>query len=168
MGNNSSNIDTYLPLSKKLIKHKDRININCMLNYSFKETDVSRQLETEGKKMYGARFYMDKQLYPLQEYYRYMEKCDIYICDSKKQSGLGAIFTCLRLGKKLFLSGINYEWMKSLGCTVFHVNEIDEMESDVFLKELTFKEKLENYKIIDSYFNISRILDDWDAFLLKK
>jgi hypothetical protein len=94
-----------------------------------------------------------------------MDKCDIYICDVKKQTGLGAIYTCLRLGKKLFLSGINYDWMKSLGCIVFDTGEIDQMEKEVFLQEISYEEKLNNYNIINSHLNLNRILNEWDVFL---
>jgi hypothetical protein len=165
LGNNSSSIRTYLPLTKKLSKFKDYVTINCMLNYAFNESQVSQQLESEGKRIYGDRFKMDTELYPLDEYYKYMDKCDIYICDVKKQTGLGAIYTCLRLGKKLFLSGINYHWMKSLGCIVFHTDEIDKMENEVFLQELSYEEKLNNYNIINSHLSLNRILNEWDVFL---
>jgi len=165
LGNNSSSIRTYLPLTKKLSKFKDYVTINCMLNYSFNESQVSQQLETEGKRIYGDKFKMDTELYPLDEYYKYMDKCDIYICDIKKQTGLDAIYTCLRLGKKLFLSGINYDWMKSLGCIVFDTGEIDQMEKEVFLQEISYEEKLNNYNIINSHLNLNRILNEWDEFL---
>ena len=136
-----------------------------MANYSFKESSTSRELQKRGKEIFRNNFILDTKLYPLNEYYSYMNNCDIYICAAQGQSGLGAIYTCLRLGKKVFLSGINYEWMKSLGCHVFHVDEIDKMEPKDFLDDISYKEKIDNYRIIRSYLNIEQILNKWNEFL---
>ena len=94
-----------------------------------------------------------------------MNNCDIYICAAQKQSGLGAIYTCLRLGKKVFLTEINYEWIKSLGCHIFSVDEIDKMEPEDFLEDLSYEEKINNYRAIKSYLNIEQILKKWNEFL---
>jgi hypothetical protein len=159
LGNNSACISTYLPISKKLSKFKNDIYVVCMLNYSFVESEISETLKIEGERIFGNMFFMDTRLYTINEYYNYMKDCDIY-----KQTGLGAIFTCLRLGKKLFLSGINYQWMKDLGCEVFHTKEIDKMDRDTFLKELSFQDKIKNYNIVNSYLDLDKILNGWSDF----
>ncbi|MBB4120078.1 hypothetical protein GGR32_002390 [Mesonia hippocampi] len=164
LGNNSSSLQTYLPLAEKLSRFKKNLYVNCMINYTFQESSISLKLREVGKAIYGDNFFMDETLYTLEDYYKYMNKCDIYICDVKGQSGLGAIFTCLRLGKKVFLSGINYDFMKLLGAVVFHVNEIDSMSKEAFFEELTYTDKVKNYKIIDNYLDKEIIIDKWKEF----
>lgn len=168
LGNNSSCIKSYISLCNELAVHKNGIEINCMLNYSFKENESSQKLREVGTEIYQNKFNMDTKLYPLNEYYVYMDLCDIYICDMQKQTGLGAIFTCLRLGKKIFLSGANYEWMVDLGCKVYHVNDIKAMKSEEFMKEISDLDKIKNFRIVTSYLDRHRIIGDWNSFFYSK
>lgn len=165
LGNNSSCLNTYLSLIEKLKRFNQYIKITCMANYSFQESSISRELQKRGKEIFEENFILDTKLYPLNEYYSFMNNCDIYICAAQKQSGLGAIYTCLRLGKKVFLTEINYEWIKSLGCHIFSVDEIDKMEPEDFLEDLSYEEKINNYRAIKSYLNIEQILKKWNEFL---
>ncbi|WP_313138960.1 hypothetical protein [Myroides sp.] len=165
LGNNSSCINSYLGLIEALPKFELSVKVNCMLNYSFKESRVSENLAKRGQTIFGDNFIMDTNLYSLEEYYDYMSNCDVYVCGLKQQTGLGAIYTCLRLGKKLYLDGINYEWMISLGCKVFHVSELKGINEDVFLQSLTYNEKLENYHIINNHLDEDLIIENWKTFM---
>lgn len=164
LGNNSSSLKTYLPLVEELSKFKDFLFINCMINYTFKESKTSLKLREVGSAIYRDNFFMDETLYSLEDYYKYMNECDIYICNVKSQSGLGAIFTCLRLGKKVFLSGINYEFIKSLGAFIYHVSEISTMSKEIFVENLSYENKIRNYKVIDDYLNKEAIVKRWLEF----
>lgn len=164
-GNNSSCIKTYLNLAFKLKKYKNKIRIICMVNYSFTESSTSLKLRETGREIFKDKFTLDTTLYSRNEYYDYMDKCDIYVCSLETQTGLGAIYTCLRLGKKLFLAGKNFEYAKSLGCIVYQVDEIDNMGSEEFLKSLNYEEKVHNYNVIDSYKNEDRVIGGWRKFL---
>lgn len=165
LGNNSSSLKTYLSLTEKLSKFKEALFINCMINYTFKESEASLKLREVGSAIYRNNFFMDETLYSLDDYYKYMNECDIYICNVKSQSGLGAIFTCLRLGKKVFLSGINYEFIKSLGAFIYHVDEIDMMSKEDFVKDITYEHKVKNFKVVDDYLNKDMIIKKWQVFL---
>lgn len=164
LGNNSSCLGSYLPLCERLHKFKETVRINCMLNYSFKETENSVILRQRGNELYGENFNMDTKLYPLHEYYDYMNRCDIYICNVKGQSGLGAIFTSLRLGKKVFLSGTNYLFIKSLGAIIFHVDEIEHMSNESFFEELSYDNRLKNFSVIDKYLDKETVINKWKEF----
>lgn len=165
LGNNSSSINTYLPLIEKLSKFKDDIFINCMINYSFKENDISLKLREMGANIYGDRFYMDETLYSLEDYYKYMNECDIYICGVKKQTGLGAIYTILRQGKKAFLTGKNYELINNLGCTVFKIEDLDKITKAEFKKPLSLEQKVINFKIITEFLDKDRLIREWLSYI---
>lgn len=166
LGNNSSSIRTYQPLVERLSRFKDLISINCMINYSFTPSDISNSLQKVGNQIFGKHFEMDTTLYSLNDYYAYMNKCDIYICNVKSQTGLGAIFTCLRLGKRVFLTGINYEFLKVLGASINHVDELDSMPAEEFLQQLSDDVKIDNFRIIQNYLDKDKIIVKWKEFLV--
>lgn len=164
VGNNSSCLDSYFIIIKKLARFNESLNVLCMANYSFKETEKSNNLKKLGHEIFGNNFTLDTTFYTLEDYYDYMNKCDIYICGVEKQTGLGAIYTALRLGKKVFLSGKNFEWIKTLGCHIYHVNDIEKMNIANFKSHLTIEQKLENYKLITQFLSPEIIKNKWIAF----
>lgn len=163
IGNNSSSIKSYLGLAK-LLSRFDNIEVVCMLNYSFKESNVSRALLKYGQSNFGGRFSFDTQLYSLNDYFDYIDRCDIYLCGVKKQTGLGAIFTSLRLGKKVYLAGQNYEWIASLGCCIFHIDELKTISRDDFLTPISVEQKIRNYKVVSNLFDKEEVLKQWESF----
>jgi hypothetical protein len=163
IGNNSSSINSYMGVAKSLSTF-DNIYLVCMLNYSFKESNVSKDLMDYGKSSFGDKFRFDTELYSLNDYYDYMDSCDIYICAIKKQTGLGAIYTSLRLGKKIYLTGQNYEWITSLGCEIFHVDELKSISENDFLTSISLENKIKNYKIIANLSDGQRIVNQWEFF----
>jgi hypothetical protein len=52
LGNNSSCIHSYLDLVLKLKKYKNKIRINCMVNYSFTESSYSIKLRETGRNIF--------------------------------------------------------------------------------------------------------------------
>jgi len=168
IGNNSSALSTYQPMIEKLSKFNKKIKVKCMLNYSFKKSKMSDNLIKRGQELFGENFSIDTKLYSLNEYYEYMDKCDIYICAVEKQTGLSAIYTALRLGKKLFLKGKNYEWIKSLGCKVFHVDGIDTMNIEDFTKPLPLATKYHNHALIIELLNEDKLINKWNSVLAYK
>lgn len=163
IGNNSSSIKSYLGVAK-LLSVFNNINVVCMLNYSFKESDVSKSLMKYGKNNFGDRFRFDTELYSLDDYFEYMDRCDIYVCAVKTQTGLGAIYNSLRLGKKLYLTGKNYEWITSLGCKIFHVDDLSSISESNFLTPIPLDDKINNYKILTAYFSKESVRKQWEVF----
>lgn len=163
IGNNSGCIKSYLPLAKLLSKFDD-IKIVCMLNYSFKESKTSKALLSFGKNTFGNKFSFDTQLYSLDKYFDYLDRCDIYLCGKKTQTGLGAIYTSLRLGKKIYLAGQNYEWIKSLGCEIFHIDELKTVSTEDFLAPLSLDQKIKNYRIVTDIVDKEKVLRQWEVF----
>lgn len=164
VGNNSSCIDTYLPMIKKLVTYKNNISINCMLNYNLNEDKIYYNLVEFGKFNFNENFNIDKMLLSIDQYANYMNKCDNYICASEKQTGLGAIYTCLRLGKKIYLNGNNYNFLTKIGCKIFH---IDEISSESFLDDLPLETKMHNFITISNFLSVERLSNLWTNYFIK-
>ena len=101
-------INSYIDMLPRLHKYKGRIKIQCMLNYPFKKAENYYELVKLGRSIFGDDFGTNEDYYSdRKDYINYMNSCDIYICSVDKQTGLGAISTCLQLGKKIILKMTN-------------------------------------------------------------
>ena len=143
LGNNPSNMGYYKKMLKKLSCFKGKIKVHCMMNYSLEKDDSYQNFLNLGQSLFGDDFRSEEDFYKGDDYVRYMNSCDIYICGNPAQSGLGAIATCMLLGKKIYLTGKNLNWMRShYHAKVFDVCEIKDYET--FISPLTMDEKLYN------------------------
>lgn len=143
LGNNPGNIPYYIWMMKNLVRFKGKIQVHCMMNYSLKKDKEYVDFISMGRSLFENDFYSDEIFYSDDDYVRYMNVCDIYICANPNQSGLGAIGTCLMLGKKIYLTGKNLSWIRSFyNAIVFDISEID--NGDDFLISLTNEERNHN------------------------
>lgn len=153
LGNNPSCISGYIDMLPRLKQYKGKIIVKCMLNYSLVKDEKYEKLIKLGVSMFGEDFVSSEEFYEDRgDYFRYMDECDIYICPVQRQSGLGAIDTCLRLGKKVFLTGKNYDWIKEeYGSQIYHLDSIcSTLSFEEFVEELPDEAKERNfYSIID-------------------
>lgn len=149
LGNNPSCINSYILILHMLKQYKGYIEVHCMLNYSLTKDEKYENLILTGRSLFGEDFITDEEFYSNKtEYIRYMNKYDIYICNEQRQTGLGAISTCLRLGKKIYITGRNWAWVTNeYKAIVFRVNQIVEgLSFDEFIKPLSAEEKMKNYQ----------------------
>lgn len=164
IGNNSSCLPSYPEMIRKLAQFSPAVGVQCMLNYDLVEDEFYTNLKNEAVLLFGDKFRMNTEFYELQDYPDYMNKCDIYICNVDRQSGLAAIYITLVLGKKLFLRGNNYNFIKSLGCIIYNVDEIEKMSSEDFLSPLALSSKEINFDIIMEYLDDNNIIRKWNNF----
>lgn len=141
IGNNPNNIKYYIQIMQMLSIYKGKIEIRCMLNYSLTKNDIYYQYLQVGENIFGSDFISCEEMYNIEDYYKFMNQCDIYICGAENQSGLGAISTCLLLGKKIYITGKNYQWIKSNNDrTVFKVEDISKLTFKEFILPLSESE----------------------------
>ena len=148
VGNNPSCISGYLELLPRMKQFSGKIIVKCMLNYSLHKDEKYEALLKMGKSYFGDDFFLSEEFYDDKgDYIRYMNECDIYICPVHRQSGLGAVNTCLGLGKKIYIAGKNLEWIRdAYGATVLNADDIDEGMSFIdFSTPLSEKEKKSNF-----------------------
>lgn len=167
LGNNSNNIDGYISLIRRLKPYAGKIRLQCMLHYSLEKNEKYYELIELGKKIYGEDFRSNEEFYEdFKDYINYMNTCDIYICNSEKQTGLGAIYTTLSLGKKIYITGKNLSWILSLNALVFDTEDIVEnFQYEMFIKPLTQDEKNKNLNSIQKMREKGK--NNWDKYLDK-
>lgn len=166
LGNSQYWISSYIDMLHRLKHYRGKIKVQCMLNYPFEKNESYYTLVKLGKSLFGDDFRTNEEYYSdIKDYVSYMNSCDIYICAVNKQTGLGAISTCLRLGKKIFITGNNLEWVRQeYKSIVFSVDVINEQLSyDMFVKPLSMEEKEHNYQNRINCNNINR--EKWHLYL---
>lgn len=145
LGNNGARIATYMTMLDDLYHLKEHIEIHCMIHYLLSDNDLFEELKAKAHRLYGDRCVFHMNTYEYDDYMRFMNECDIYICSHKDgQSGIGAIYNCFLLGKKVFIAGINYDYIVSCGFKVFHSDEIKYGTIEE-LQRYSNEDKLYNY-----------------------
>jgi hypothetical protein len=163
LGNSGNCIDSYYEDLKRLEIHINHISIDCMLNYGSTYKQNSNLINT-ATLIYGNKFKAHTVIWPKEQYYNFMNKFDIYISSKKTQSGLGAIYLLLLLGKKVFLAGKNFEHIKKCGAVIFHSDQINEYPFQDFCRPLTKEEKNNNYSVIMRLLDCETLALKWEQF----
>lgn len=144
LGNSTNCIDSYFELLNTLSRFVGKIELHCMLQYG--STSSHKKLEdliNYGKSLFANDFYPDVDYMDERTYLQYMNKCDVYICGRKSQSGLGAIHTALILGKKIYITGKNFDHIISKSYRVFELSSLD----DTFMHPLSDEDRILNYNL---------------------
>ena len=162
LGNSPHSLSEYIVALDDLIKFRGQIEIHCMLQYALdEESKLYTDLLHKGRNLWGNDIYYDKEYMSLEEYYRYMAKCDIYICGTTRQTGLGAIYNCIRMGKTIYLNGKNYDHICSLGIKVKHYDELNVVEQlDLVSKDVCQK----NLYALNDYLDVDIVKNKWDRY----
>lgn len=165
LGNNSGCIDDYINNLDLLENYKTKVNVACLLNYSLKKDERYYSLRKKGHDYFGERFTIIEKLMSQSEYIQFLKNYDVYICGKQNQTGLGAIYRMLASGKKIFINGKNYEWVKEIGCEISNVSEIEGLEYDKFIEPLPTNIKKENHDKIIHFIN-DGVDEKWREFMV--
>ena len=166
LGNSANCIDSYYELFDKLSRFKGLITINCMMQYPQIDKRTLSDLRNRGEEIFGKdSFFCDTEMLETEAYFAYMSKFDIYVCGRLGQSGLGAANTSIILGKKVFLTGKNLQWMRSRGLFVYDLNDIENGSDSDFFTLLTEEQKKFNFE--SQFAGIEEIMDRWIQYLQK-
>lgn len=166
VGNNSTCIKSYIKIAqKKLWKFKDKIDLRFMFHYDY---NIQNLEIVELRKICNnnyPNYTFNTEFYNLYDYAKYLDSCNIYICDETRQTGLAAIYTSLKLGKKLYLNGNNYNWVTSLGCKVHHTDELVQSSLLDFLAPDPISIIQNNYNCMDFFECVENKIIGWNNIL---
>ena len=158
LGNSHNWLNSYIKFIPMLAQY--------MLNYPFEKGKTYEKLISLGKSMFGDDFKTNENFYSdKKDYINYLNGCDIYICAVKQQTGLGAIRFCLELGKKIYITGDNLEWIRQeYKSIVYPIEDIsDRLSFEEFARPLSSDVKRHNYQSqVDS---IERNREKWHTYL---
>ena len=151
LGNNPGNIPYYSTLLDVLKRFSGRINLHCMLQYSLEKNDAYYALVEKGKSLFGNDFVTDEDFMSMDQYYPYMNTADVYICAHPDQSGLGAINTMILLGKKVYITGKNLEYITGYGAKVNEVSELENVSYENLIAPVPKSEQIKNRQAQDMF-----------------
>lgn len=168
VGNNSSCINSFITLASEYLSTIcQTVDLQFMFHYDVRYDDpLFVTLNSICKKTY-IKYTFNTQTLSLNDYIGYIDCCDIYICGEDRQTGLAAIYTALRLGKKLYLNGNNYEWVKKIGCYAHHISELLNETRDSFLEPDSNEIRDNNISKITDFESFNKKKDSWSRILLK-
>lgn len=162
IGNSPMNAPFYMQTLDALKEYTGKIEVHCMYQYPHKKDDTFNNLLKLGRSFFGNDFFIDEQFMEREEYIKYLNKTDVYICSNPEQTGGGAIFFLLLLGKKLYLTGKNYESITGMGGYVHNIKEISHLAYDEFIKFDSRLIQEKNRSVVeDSY---SKAFDKWALY----
>lgn len=167
LGNNTDCIPYHGTILDNLKKFAGRIKVDCLLNYSLIKDDCFNYLYNKGKDYFGDDFNVIETFMTQDEYIDFLKGYDVYICNMPEQTGLGAIHRCLRLGKKLFLNGANYDYVTQIGCFLNHVRDLETISFDEFISPLTKEQKVHNLNSVNTVLDYSVLTTKWNQYIKK-
>lgn len=166
LGNSANCISSYYKLLDRLSRFKGLVTINCMMQYPQINKQTLSNLKNKGEAIFGKdSFFCDTEMLDTKAYFDYMSQFDIYVCGRAEQSGLGAANTSILLGKKVFLTGKNLQWMRSRGFLVYDLNDIENDSESDFFNLPTEEQKKINFE--KQYTDTEEIKNRWIQYLQK-
>ena len=164
IGNSSNSIYSY-DWILEILNGFDGLDITFMLNYGVKTKKDVQAFKTRCRnyKPFNITFWENKV--PIDDYIKVLSNYNVYICAVERQTGLGAIYACLALGHKIYLTGVNYEHCVSLGFTVYHIDELKNMSAndDIFMYSDTIREN--NRKRIKEFLDPQIAGTEWSKII---
>ena len=151
LGNNGFCIKEYRAMLEKT-EPLPGMKIVCMLNNGLeRETHIRDEFIEAGKMRFPGAFVPWVEVVPFDEYVRVQATCSYYCCPCEHQSGLGAIYTAIRMGKSILLRGDNFNHMRAMGCKVFNLDDFDRITEETWRYcRLDKKEQLHNIEAFNA------------------
>ena len=162
IGNSAHNMNSYI-ISLSLLKRLNRcVDVHCMMQYPNISEERMNTFKKQCENVFGKTVTMDTQMLNSTEYREYINSFDVYVCAAESQTGLGAISTCLSLGKKVFITGKNYDWTISKKNIIYHLDDLKSISEKEFIEPLSAEEKF--YNLNNQYVGLDEIKLKWIDF----
>ena len=104
----------------------------------------------------------NKKTLSMEEYKTRLSEYKVYVCPATRQTGLGAIYNSISQGVKVYVNGVNYNWLKTLG---FIVYSIDELQVSCNHEILEFSEEDRDFNIqhAKKIFGVHDMASKWES-----
>lgn len=162
IGNSPMNAPFYMQMLESLKKYSSKIEVHCMYQYPHEVDATFKNLLSLGRNNFGNDFFIDERYMVGEEYIKYLNQTDIYVCSNPEQTGGAAIIFLLLLGKKLFLTGKNYEFVTGIGGFVHNTKDIPHLEFQDFVKlDSGLIQERNRFVVEDMY---SKAFEKWTVY----
>ena len=129
--------------------------IYCPLSYG--DVEYGDRIEALGKDMFGSDFLPLRKFMPLQAYNKILNSVDTVIFGHNRAQAMGNLVSLLAMRKKIYLNPETSQWalMRSLGITVYDVNDL----SDINSRDEKILSK--NSELVRSYFSEKNLAEQY-------
>lgn len=125
VGNSGHLFNSYICFAQKIRQFND-MHFTFMLNYGpIRAEKLEKSLTPFIER---TNFEIWDEVVEYEEYLRILNEHDIYICPYEFQTGLGAIYSMIKLEKTVCLTGYNLLWARQLG---FHILSLEDFIDNV-------------------------------------
>ena len=147
----NNHLDIIAAIKKKNLDLKRR---DIIIPLSYGEEKLAERVKDEAV-FEGVQTHCLMEALPLEEYKKMLSGCSHAIFGMIRQSGLGNIFMCFKMGIKVFFfkDSILYQQFKTDGYDVFTIE--DDLNDDSIRDPLTFNQAMNNYNKYYSRFDVS-------------
>ncbi|MFW5804107.1 MAG: TDP-N-acetylfucosamine:lipid II N-acetylfucosaminyltransferase [bacterium] len=159
IGNSASNSSNHFDIFLKL-KNKVSINTKIIVPLSYGCLRYKRTINFIGKYIFKSQFLPLNKLLSLERYNEILSSCNVMIFNHNRAQAFGNIIIGAWAGHKIFLRKTNpiYKYFKSLGVTVFSIDE--ELVSEN-LTALEIELQNNNRQIIEVHYGEVKIRENY-------
>jgi hypothetical protein len=163
VGNSGAPSNEHMHAFMQLSKYRDeKIKILSVLSYGGKREYIRSVIES-GKSIFGDKFLPIIDYMSFEDFLNLISSVDIAYFSHKRQQGLGNLYLCFALGKKIFISRnvTPYDYYKSIGISLFPIEEVTNMSFDEFVR---FDKHLmeRNKSILFEEIDLANIKKEWE------
>lgn len=160
VGNSASKTNNHLEVYDKLKNYK---NILVYSPLSYGDQNYMKKVIEYGTNIFKQRFFPLTEFVPADEYKRMLNTMNLAIFNNYRQEAMGNIITLLGLGKKVFLRSdiTTWDFFSEIGVKVFDIN------FDKIFANFHEDDRLNNIQLINKYFSIDSLKNDWENIFNK-
>lgn len=144
------NSATYTNNHLDLIPYLEKGNLNGRTIHLPLSYGVRTYAEELNKhfKVKGASIDFMYDLLPIDEYFKFLDKCSYFICGCIRQQAMGNVYYCLNNHIKVFLfkDSLIYKFLKEAGYAVFEIEKIDSASFNTPLTDIEKEQNVQAYK----------------------
>jgi hypothetical protein len=152
VGNSASRANNHIEILYKLSSLDIDMSYKVMCPLSYGDMNYQQEVIAVGNSIFGDKFIPLTKIVESNSYYSLLSTVDIALFNHNRQEGMGTMITLLGMGKKVYLQNSTAQWLlfKSLGVSVFAINELLGLFSDIDTKQ-------DNIDRIKNYFSLENL-----------
>ena len=158
IGNSGGFLEDYESLF--FILAKENLDATFMIPYGNSKKNLNKFKALAEHELKNISFWED--IVSMEEYKTRLSEYKVYVCPATRQTGLGAIYNSISQGVKVYVNGVNYNWLKTLG---FIVYSIDELQVSCNHEILEFSEEDRDFNIqhAKKIFGVHNMASKWES-----
>lgn len=161
LGNSRWYIQSYIDLIQMLPECDNDNFVNILFSYGpSPKKEEENKLVSLLKNKFKDNYNLIQDFFPLEKYVELIANSTCYVCNHNRQTGLGAIFSAIRIGRDVFVKGSNLLWLRKIGVKAFSIQNLVRDYPDI--PRLSIEDLKHNREILLSFYHPERIVPLWD------